>query len=395
MSYAVGVIVFSVGILVSIMLHELGHFTTARHYGMKASRFFVGFGPTLWSTRRGETEYGVKALPIGGFVKLDGMTALEPIDPADEDRAFYKQPAGRRLVVLCAGSFTHFVIAILLVFGVIVATGVDPLNSRPTTTIDQVEKCVPLKLTETACSAKDPRAPAYGKLQAGDQVVAVNKTAVDNYDQLSSQLEAHPGQLLVLTVLRDGHALNVPLVTTAVKRDNKLVGKIGISPRVEGKPVSFAGAFGKTFGTLGKFITSSGKALGDLPHQVGDIFSGKQRSDQGAASIVDVARVSGQISSSGAGTADVIAALLLILAQVNLAVGLLNMLPLLPFDGGHVAILSFEEVRSRLFRMAGRADPGRVDIMKILPVTYAVFAVIVGLSLVLLYAGITNPISIQ
>jgi membrane-associated protease RseP (regulator of RpoE activity) len=395
MSYAIGVIVFSVGILASIMLHELGHFATARHYGMKASRFFVGFGPTLWSTRRGETEYGVKALPFGGFVKLDGMTALEPIDPADADRAFYKQPAGRRFVVLCAGSFTHFVVAILLVFGIIAATGVDPINGGPTTTIAQVEKCVPLKLTEAACSATDPRAPAYGKLHAGDQVLAVNKTAISNYDELSHQLESHPGQLIILTVMRDGHALNVPLVTAAVKRGDKTVGKIGIAPEVKGNPVSFAGSFGKTFSTLGTFITTSGAAIGDLPHQVGDILSGKPRDNQGAASIVDVARVSGQISSSGAGLGDVVAALLMILAEVNLAVGLLNMLPLLPFDGGHVAIIGFEETRSRLYRWSGRADPGRVDIMKVLPVTYAVFAVIVGLSLVLLYAGITNPIRIQ
>ncbi|HVX70554.1 MAG TPA: site-2 protease family protein [Mycobacteriales bacterium] len=395
MSYAIGVIVFSVGILLSIMLHEYGHFSTARHYGMKASRFFVGFGPTLWSTRRGETEYGVKALPFGGFVKIDGMTALEAVDPADEARAFYKQPAGRRLVVLCAGSFTHFVMAIVLVFGILAVTGKDQLDASPTTTIDQVEKCVPLKVTETACSTTDPKAPAFGKLHAGDKVVAVNKTPITTYGELSRALEAQPGQLLVLTVLRDDHPLNVPLVTAAVKRGDKLVGKIGIAPRIEGNPVSVTGAFGRTFTTLGSLIASSGKALGDLPHQVEDIFSGKPRDNQGAASIVDVARVSGQITSSGLGTGDVVAALLMILAEVNLAVGLLNMLPLLPFDGGHVAIIGFEESRSRLYRLFGRRDPGRVDIMKILPVTYAVFAVIVGLSLVLLYAGITNPISIQ
>jgi membrane-associated protease RseP (regulator of RpoE activity) len=395
MSYALGVIVFSVGILFSIMVHEFGHFSTARHYGMKASRFFVGFGPTLWSTRRGETEYGVKALPFGGFVKIDGMTALEPIDPADEERAFYKQPAGRRLVVLCAGSFTHFVMAILLVFGILAVTGADQLKVVTTTTIDQVEKCVPLKPTDVGCEPGNPRAPAYGKLHSGDKVVGVNKTAVTSYDQMAHLLQANPGKPVILTVVRDGHPLNVPLVPVAVRDGSKNVGKIGILPRQEGKPVSFAGSFGRTFTTLGSLIASSGKAIGDLPHQIGDILPGKPRDDQGAASIVDVARVSGQITSSGLGTGDVIAALLMILAEVNLAVGLLNMLPLLPFDGGHVAIIGFEQARSRLYRWTGRADPGRVDIMKILPVTYAVFAVIVGMSLVLLYAGITNPISIQ
>ena len=156
------------------MLHEAGHFATAKAYGMKASRFFVGFGPTLWSFRRGETEYGVKALPFGGFVKIDGMTALEEIAPEDEPRAFYKQPPGKRTVVLSAGSFMHFVIAILLVFGIIAATGQDPLHSKPTTTIDQVESCVPLNPNASACTANDPRAPAFGKLHAGDRVTSVD-----------------------------------------------------------------------------------------------------------------------------------------------------------------------------------------------------------------------------
>lgn len=393
MSYAIGVIVFSVGLLLSIMLHELGHFTTARHYGMKASRFFIGFGPTLWSTRRGETEYGVKALPFGGFVKIDGMTALEPIDPADESRAFYKQRARQRVVVLCAGSFMHLVIAVLLVFGIIAATGTDPIKGNtPTTTISQVEKCIPSG-SASHCAAGDPRAPAYGKLQPGDRIVAVNKTAVSTYDELTHQLQTHPGQLLILTVVRDDRPLNVPLVSASVKQGNKQVGKIGIIPQE--RRIGFAGAFGRTFTTLGSLITDSGKALGSLPHEVGDILTGKPRSAQSAASIVDVARVSGQITSSGAGFGNVVAALLMILAEVNLAVGILNMLPLLPFDGGHVAIIGFEQARSRLYRRIGRHDPGRVDIMKVLPVTYAVFAVIVGLSLVLLYAGITNPIRLQ
>jgi membrane-associated protease RseP (regulator of RpoE activity) len=265
----------------------------------------------------------------------------------------------------------------------------------PSTTIAQVEKCVPLKPTDAECAKGSLPAPAYGKMKAGDRLVAVNKTPVSTYDEMSHQLQANPGKPLILTVVRDGQAVNVPLVPVGVSQGAKLVGKIGIIPGQVGKPVSFAASFGKTFTTLGTFITSSGKALGDLPHQVGDILSGKPRDANGAASVVDVARVSGQITASGAGTGLIVANLLMLLAEVNLAVGLLNMLPLLPFDGGHVAIIGFEEARSRLYRWTGRADPGRVDIMKILPVTYAVFAAIVGVSLVLLYAGITNPISIQ
>jgi membrane-associated protease RseP (regulator of RpoE activity) len=288
----------------------------------------------------------------------------------------------------------HFVIAIALVFGIIAVTGVDPLHSRPTTTIEQVEKCVPLTVDAVSC-AGSPRAPAYGKLRAGDQVTAVNGQAVSTYEQLAHRLESLPGKTITLSVLRDGHPMSVAMTTIGVKRGGKLEGKIGISPRVVGDAVSFTGAFGKTFTTLGKFVTSTGSAVAGLPHEVAQILSGKPRSNQSAASIVDVARVSGQITSSGASFGDIVASLLLILAELNLFVGLSNMLPLLPFDGGHVAILGFEEARSRVYRAIGRRDPGRVDIMKVLPVTYAVFAVFVGLSLILLYAGITNPIRLQ
>jgi membrane-associated protease RseP (regulator of RpoE activity) len=395
MSYALGVIAFSVGLLLSVMLHEAGHFTTAKAFGMKASRFFVGFGPTLWSFRRGETEYGVKALPFGGFVKIDGMTSLEEIAPEDEARAFYRQPAGRRTIVLSAGSFVHFVIAILLVFGIIAATGQDPLHSHLTTTIDQVEPCVQLNANSDACTAKDPRAPALGKLQVGDKVESVDGIAVPDYTALVHQLQVHPGQSVTMQVLRDGKPITVTLTTVAVERDGKEVGKIGISPRVIGTPVSFAGAFGKTFSTLGTFITSTGKAITGLPHEVHQALTGEQRSDKSAESIVDVARVSGQISSSGAGAGNIAASLLLILAELNLFVGLFNLLPLLPLDGGHIAIVGFEVARSRFYRVIGRRDPGRVDIMKVLPLTYAVVAVFVGLSLILLYAGITNPIRLQ
>lgn len=396
MSYALGVIAFSLGLLLSVMLHEAGHFTTAKAFGMKASRFFVGFGPTLWSFRRGETEYGVKALPFGGFVKIDGMTALEPVAPEDEPRAFYRQSAGKRTIVLLAGSFMHFVIAILLVFGIIAATGQDQLNGHPTATIAQVEACVPMNPNANGCATTDPRAPALGKLRSGDTITSVDGVAVSTYTGLVDQLQSHPGESITLDLMRDGHPMSVTMTTVKVRdKAGTEIGKIGISPQVVGNSVSFAGAFGRTFSTLGTFVSGTGKAIGKLPHEIHQIFSGQQRSSDSPASVVDVARVSGQISSSGLGVGDKVAVLLLILAQLNLFVGLFNLLPLLPLDGGHIAIIGFEKARSGIYRLVGRADPGRVDIMKVLPLTYAVVAVFVGLSAILLYAGITNPIRLQ
>jgi membrane-associated protease RseP (regulator of RpoE activity) len=395
MSYTVGVLVFVVGLLLSVMLHEAGHFSTAKLFGMKASRFFVGFGPTLWSFRRGETEYGVKAIPAGGFVKIEGMTSLEEIAPDDEDRAFYKQPAGRRTIVLAAGSVVHFIIAIVLVFGVLAATGQDPIRSDGVS-VAALSKCI---TTDPAgqCTAGDPRSPALGKLQSGDVLIAVDGIKTNSAGtNLTKIIQSHPGEATTITVLRHGVRKTLTVVPDAVAVNGRYVGRIGIELADRAAPVTVTGAFGRTFGVLGDFVTSTGSAISGLPHEVSGILEGKPRNANGAASVVDVARVSGQIaSSSGVSVGERLATLLLILAELNLFVGLFNLLPLLPLDGGHIAILAFEQARTLFYRLVGRRDPGRVDIMKVLPLTYAVVAVFVALSVVLLYAGITNPIKLQ
>jgi membrane-associated protease RseP (regulator of RpoE activity) len=291
MDYAFGVVFFVVALLVSVMLHEAGHFLTAKHYGMKASRFFVGFGPTLWSTHRGETEYGVKAIPAGGFVKIVGMTDLEEIEPGDEERVFYRQPASHRVVVLAAGSVVHFLLAILLLFLVLATTG-DILKIQPTLKIDAVSACVPLDPNEAACSKKDPAAPAAGKLQAGDTVVAVDGRRVTSYDKLRTRISASPGQALTFTVLRKGVQTDVTVTPIAVPFDGQTVGRVGIAPVQRLKPLSVAAAVPRTFTTLGTMTAETGRALGGLPHEVSQILKGQQRSASGAASVVDIARVS-------------------------------------------------------------------------------------------------------
>jgi membrane-associated protease RseP (regulator of RpoE activity) len=327
------------------MLHEFGHFATAKKFGMKATRFFVGFGPTLWSTRRGETEYGVKAIPAGGFVKIVGMTPLEEVEPGDEERAFYKQPAGKRLVVLAAGSVTHFIIAVLVLFGVIAAYG-DPLNSQTTLTVGGTLPCVIADPDRTTCADGDPTAPARGKLFAGDEIKAVDGRQVSSYESLRSELQASPGKPVTLTVLHEGVQRDVSLTPVPVEDEGKTVGRIGVYPLSEPVPVSFGASFGKTFSTLGTFFTSTVSALGDLPGQVSTILKDEPRGN-GAASVVGISRVSGQIAEADASWSDKLANLLLIAAQVNFFVGLFNLLPLLPLDGGHIAIVGFEAARRR------------------------------------------------
>ena len=392
MSYTIGVVAFVVALLASVMLHEFGHFATAKHYGMKATKFFVGFGPTLWSTRRGETEYGVKAIPAGGFVKIIGMTPLEDIEPGDEDRVFYKQPPMRRFVVLVAGSVTHLILAVVILFGVIATFG-DPINSVTTLTVDSTPTCVTTD-PNGVCTKADPKAPAFGKLRAGDRIVAFNGQRLRSYDDLRSRLQRSPGRSVTLTYVRHGVTETVTLTPVGIKQEGRLVGKVGISPVVEPKSVGVLASVPRTFTVLGGFFTSTVSALGDLPHQISQILNGRPRGN-GAASVVDIARVSGQVAQSHIGIGERIASLLLIVAQVNFFIGIFNLLPLLPLDGGHIAILGFEEGRSRVYRRLGRRDPGRVDLLKIMPVTYAVVALFIGVSLLLVYAGIVNPIRIQ
>ena len=393
MSYAIGVIAFVVALLTSVMLHEAGHFLTAKRYGMKATRFFVGFGPTLWSTRRGETEYGVKAIPAGGFVKIVGMTPLEELEPGDEDRAFYKQPPGQRLVVLAAGSVIHLLLAVFLLFAIIASYG-DPLHSRPVPVVDSTTACVITHPKHTACGPGDPVAPARGVLRGGDRITAIDGHRVASYNDVTRALQANPGRLVTMTVIRSGHPVRVQLTPVPVPDGKKTIGRVGFYPRVDPVDVGVGAAVPRTFATIGTLFTSTVHALGDLPHQISEIIHDQPR-DNGAAGVVDIAKISGQIAQAHISIGARVANFLLIVAQVNFFVGIFNLLPLLPLDGGHIGILLFEEGRRKVYRLLRRPAPGRVDLMKIMPVTYAVVAVFVGLSLLLLYAGIVNPIRIQ
>jgi membrane-associated protease RseP (regulator of RpoE activity) len=392
MTYTLGVLTFVIGLLVSVMLHELGHFATAKRFGMKATRFFVGFGPTIWSTRRGETEYGVKAIPAGGFVKIVGMTPLEDVDPGDEDRVFYKQPTGRRVIVLAAGSVMHFVIAILVLFGVILATHEDPISV--VYRVQGIQPCLSAK-SSPSCPPNAPKPPAAGKLRPGDQLLTVNGKPVGDDGSGLAIVQRNAGRPVRFGIIRAGRHLTVTVVPAPLRVAGKVIGRVGIQNEAHAKHVSAAAALPRTFGVLGEFTTSTVSALGDIPHELSQIVHSQQRGANGPASVVDIARVSGQIATAHVSVGARLAELLLIVAQVNFFVGLFNLLPLLPLDGGHIAIALFESGRRRVYALAGRADPGRVDLLKIMPVTYAVVAAFIGLSLLLIYAGIVNPIRIQ
>src|ERR1700730_2440460 len=204
--------------MVSVMLHETGHFVTAKRFGMKCTRYFVGFGPTLWSTWRGETEYGIKALPLGGFVKIVGMTSLHEVDPEDEPRRCRRPPAWQRIIVLCAGSFMHFVLAFLLIFGLALGVGIENDN---TTQLGSISKCLAANTTQLnngTCTASDQASPAkQAGLRIGDQVTAFNGTPVSNWTQLGNAIRKVPaGSEAAITVKRGSQTLTLHATLASV-----------------------------------------------------------------------------------------------------------------------------------------------------------------------------------
>jgi membrane-associated protease RseP (regulator of RpoE activity) len=392
----IGWVIFVVALLVSVMLHETGHFVLAKRFGMKVTRYFVGFGPTLWSTRRGETEYGIKALPLGGFVKIVGMHSLDdPDDPADEPRSFRRAPAWQRIAVLCAGSFMHFLLAFLLVFGLALGVGIE---NASTTQLGPISTCVPSGLTALSngtCTGKDQVSPAsQAGLQAGDKVVAFNGQPVSNWTELGSAIrDAPPGSPATITVRRDGKLLT--LHTTLASVSGRSGAFLGIEPAVVFQVPSPLGAVSYAGSAFGQVVDGSVRAVAELPAALPKLFSKNRSSTAGGqvGSVVGAAEATGAAVAANWGWQYKVSFVLLLIASLNIFVGLVNMLPLLPMDGGHVAVIIYERIRAWLARLRGRPDPGLADMAKLLPVSFSLFMVIIVVSVMLILADIVNPVN--
>jgi len=398
-TFLLGILIFIVALLLSVMLHELGHFLTAKKFGMRVTQFFLGFGTTLWSRVRGETEYGVKALPFGGFVKITGMTSLEEVDAADEPRSFRNQPGWQRMIVLAAGSFMHFVLALFLLF--VLAIGVGQSNTN-TNVVQSIAKCVPGSVA--ALGSSDPcahgnlgKSPAeIAGVKPNDKIVSIDGHRVSTWNQLHTALKASPTNTnLPMVVLRDGK--NVDLTVMLAHIPNRPVPYLGVEPAIlyerqnPWNAIKFAGnQFGQT-------LTSSASAIGKLPSAIPDLFS-KNRSHTAAgqvSSVVGVGNVTGDVVEAAIPWQAKVTLVLLLVASLNIFVGAFNLLPLLPLDGGHLAVVIFERIRAWFYRLRGRPDPGLVDIQKLVPVSLLVFAVLVGLGTLLIAADIFNPVHLQ
>ena len=389
-AYATGVtstVLVVAAIIAMIMLHELGHFLTAKWAGMKVTEYFLGFGPRLWSVRRGETEYGVKAIPAGGYVKIIGMSNLDKVDPADEDRTYRQKPYWRRLTVAVAGSTVHFIIAFLLLLVLFSVVGVP--NYDREFSVGEISRL------ETGPS---PAEEAGFKL--GDTVLAVDGHRL-TWDEVPIYIRARPGRPVVFDVRRGTRRLEL----TATPVDlSKVVVKGDTAPR-SGKPRGFVGIGNPSFpiersgpiDTVSRATRGLGRATVDTVKALGGIFSPSGASsysrqlvngnakrndnDPRFLSPVGFVRVASQAAHTGWRE------VLTLLLSINVFVGVFNMIPLLPLDGGHVAIATYERIRSRNGRRY------HADVAKAMPVYYMVFLVIVFLGISSLYLDIVRPIA--
>lgn len=373
-----GIIAFIVALLLSVMIHEFGHYITARRFGMRISEFFVGFGKRIWSTQRGETEFGIKAIPAGGYCRIDGMAPKDVMPEGQEDRAFYKASSGRKLIVLGAGSFLHFVIGYLLLFTLFAGVGTT-----------QVLPVIGEVIADSAAQ--------NAGIQAGDEITAINGVKVTRWAKDVEVIRESKGKKLTLTINRNGTDIEVVTAARLTEIEGSKRYVVGIINQV-GLERSDLLTSVKNSGTVTKsFLTESVKSLVALPSKIpalwGQTVRGEERDANGLVGVVGVARVSGDaVSSDKLTVRERLATFILIIASLNIFVGIFNLLPILPLDGGHMAVAIADEVRAIFARIRRRPRPAAIDVTVLTPVTMVVFVILASLTLLLLVADVVNPV---
>lgn len=429
--FILGIVLFAVGLLASIAWHELGHLSTAKLFGIRVPQYMVGFGPTIWSRNKGETEYGIKAIPFGGYIRMIGMfppgpdgrlearstspwrgmiedarsAAFEELKPGDETRLFYTRKPWKRVIVMFAGPFMNLILAVALFLTVLMGFGIQ----QQTTTVSSVSPCVIAQTqNRDECKASDPKSPAAAAgMKAGDKIVSFGGVPTEEWSTLSDLIRDSAGKEVPIVVDRKGEqvTLHAKIAT------NQVVKKDAAGAYVEGEYVKagflgFSSATGVVKQDFGDSVTWMGDRVGEavdsliaLPSKVPALwnaaFGDGEREPDSPMGIVGAARVSGEIATLDIPASQQLATFVFLLAGFNLSLFLFNMLPLLPLDGGHIAGALWESLRRNTAKVLRRPDPGPFDVAKLMPVAYVVAGIFVCFTLLVLVADVVNPVRIS
>ncbi|MBX3312199.1 MAG: site-2 protease family protein [Microbacteriaceae bacterium] len=431
--YILGVVVIFLGIAISIALHEIGHLVPAKKFGVYVDQYMVGFGPTLWSTKRGETEYGIKAIPLGGYISMAGMfppevegevrkdrtsfasqmvqdaEAIETID-IDPSRSFVMLPALKRIIIMLGGPIMNLVLGLGLFTILVVGFGLP----QQSTTVSSVSECV-IRVSEERfeCLDTDPKAPAYeAGIQPGDTLISWNGTEITSWAQISSLISESGGRSIQLVVERDGALRNLvitPMITERYAFDengNVIVDEDGNYVTVERGFAGITSLEVRVQGNLLDSVELTGRQTNavvgvilDLPSRLVNAFNAafgaEERDPNGPMSIVGVGRIAGEITSyDGLDFTERAAGIIGILGALNIALFVFNMIPLLPLDGGHIVAAMVDGGRRTIAKIRKKPAPTPVNLAKLMPLTVAVASVLILMTILLVYADIVRPISL-
>lgn len=434
MTFWIGVLAVALGLVISIALHEIGHLVPAKKFGVRVPQYFVGFGPTIWSRTRGETEYGVKAIPLGGFVRMVGMfppakhelsedaaaearlrrrgiagwakevteearaASLEELEPGDKGRAFYQLSMPKKLAVMFGGPFVNLVLSFILFAIVVSGIGFNVATS----TVDSVVECVETTSDGTCVAGSAPAPSAEAGFQPGDVIVSWGGAATESWSDVTAGILAGGDQPTEVVVERDGAEITLTVTPTMIEREVRAedgtttvqeVPYVGIISAVVRQPEPLTAVPG----IVGEQLSATVGVVLTLPQRlvsIGQAVFGSGERDPNVIGIIGIGRVAGDLTEASADNGFVaqLANILVILASLNMALFVFNMIPLPPLDGGHIAGALFEGSRRQVARWRDRPNPGYADTAKLMPLTYAMVFLFLGMGLLLAVADIVRPV---